>query len=45
MRLLGARMVAGRDFQDSDGQAAPPPDPAAPAATRPPPLPAMAILS
>jgi len=45
LRLLGARIIAGRDFQESDGQAAPPPDPAAPPATRPPPLPGMVILS
>ena len=30
MRLLGAKIVAGRDFEESDGQAPPPPDPTAP---------------
>ena len=43
-RLLGAHIVAGRDFDDSDGQPASPPDPAAnPNAA--PPLPTMAIIS
>ena len=42
--LLGAHIVAGRDFDDSDGQPASPPDPAAnPNAA--PPLPTMAIVS
>jgi predicted permease len=45
MRLMGARIVAGRDFEDTDGQAPPPPDPAAPAAAAPPPLPGISIIS
>jgi putative ABC transport system permease protein len=45
MRLLGAKIIAGRDFEQSDGQAAPPPDPAAPASAPPPPLPGMTIIS
>lgn len=46
MRLLGAKIVAGRDFQESDGQAPPPPDPNAPPnAAPPPPLPQMTIIS
>lgn len=45
MRLLGAQIVAGRDFEESDGQAPPPADPAAPAAAPQPQLPGMTILS
>jgi predicted permease len=45
MRLLGAKIVAGRDFEESDGQAAPPPDPTAPAAAPQPQLPGMTIIS
>ena len=45
MRLLGARIVAGRDFEESDGQAPPPPDPTAPAAAPQPRLPGMTIIS
>ena len=44
-RVLGAHIVAGRDFDDADGQPAPPPDPTAGAAQQPPPLPTMAIVS
>ncbi len=44
-RLLGARLAAGRDFDDSDGQPAPPPDPAADPTKLPPPLPQTAIIS
>src|SRR6185295_14707775 len=49
-QMMGGRIVAGRDFQDSDGtpQAPPPPAPAgnAPANNAgPPPLPNMVILS
>jgi putative ABC transport system permease protein len=44
-RLMGARIVAGRDFDDSDGQPAAPPDPTAASAAPPPPLPAIAIIS
>jgi putative ABC transport system permease protein len=44
-RLLGAHIVAGRDFDDADGQPAPPPDPAANPATTAPPLPVIAIVS
>jgi predicted permease len=43
-RLLGAHIVAGRDFDDSDGQPSPPPDPAANPNTAPT-LPTMAIVS
>ncbi len=42
--LMGARVILGRDFRDSDGQPQPVPDPAAPAAA-PPRLPNMVILS
>jgi predicted permease len=45
MRLMGAKIIAGRDFQDSDAIAPPPPDPAAPPGTPPPQLPAMTIVS
>jgi predicted permease len=51
-QLMGGSIIAGRDFQDSDGTPQPPqpPQPAAPAgnapaANQPPPLPTMAILS
>src|SRR5262245_19114767 len=49
-QMMGASLIAGRDFQDSDGTPQPPP-PATPAAggpapaATPPPLPTMAILS
>jgi putative ABC transport system permease protein len=45
-RLVGAKIVFGRDFADSDGlpQVAPPP-PGAPPGNAPPPLPVMVILS
>jgi len=48
-QMMGGSIVAGRDFQESDG--APQPEPPAgqggnaPAANQPPPLPTMAILS
>jgi putative ABC transport system permease protein len=49
-RTMGAKVILGRDFIDSDGtpQPTPPPAPAggaAPAPPGPPPLPAMVILS
>src|SRR5690349_13749820 len=48
-QMMGGSMIAGRDFQDSDGtpQAPPPAAPGgnAPAANAPAPLPTMAILS
>src|SRR3982751_371382 len=48
-QMMGGSIIAGRDFQESDGtpQPAPPAAPAgnAPAANAPPPLPTMAILS
>lgn len=46
-RLLGARVAIGRDFEESDGQPQPPAPPpgTAPAATAPPRLPTIAILS
>ena len=48
-QMMGGSIIAGRDFQDSDGtpQPAPPAAPGgnAPAANAPPPLPTMAILS
>jgi putative ABC transport system permease protein len=48
-RMMGGSIIAGRDFQDTDGtpQAAPPAAPAgnAPAANAPPPLPTYVILS
>lgn len=48
-KMMGGSIVAGRDFEDSDGtpQPAPPAAPAgnAPAANAPPPLPTFAILS
>src|SRR5436190_21610057 len=46
-QMMDAPIIAGRDFQDSDGTAQPPqpPSPAGGAAAAPPPLPTMAILS
>ncbi|HKM91669.1 MAG TPA: ABC transporter permease [Candidatus Acidoferrales bacterium] len=46
-QLMGARIVRGRDFQESDGlpQAPPPPGGAAAGAPAPPPVPNSAILS
>ncbi|HET6974958.1 MAG TPA: ABC transporter permease [Pyrinomonadaceae bacterium] len=45
-QMMGGSIVAGRDFQESDGTPqAPPPAGNAPAANAPPPLPTMAILS
>src|ERR1700738_4577040 len=48
-QMMGGSMIAGRDFQDSDGtpQQAPPAAPGGngPAANAPPPLPNMGILS
>ena len=48
-QMMGGSMIAGRDFQESDGTAQAPPPAApggnAPAANAPPPLPTMAILS
>ena len=48
-QMMGGSIIAGRDFQESDGtpQPAPPAAPTgnAPAANQPPPLPTMAILS
>src|SRR5687767_6596918 len=48
-QMMGASIIAGRDFQESDGMAQPPPAPnpdgTAPAANAPPPLPTMVILS
>jgi predicted permease len=45
-RVMGGTIVAGRDFDDSDGAPpSPPPAGAAVPAAGPPPLPAMAILS
>src|SRR5580698_5597597 len=44
-RLIGAHIVAGRDFDTSDGQPAPPPDPTADPTKLTPPLPAVAIIS
>lgn len=45
-QLMGAKIVAGRDFDESDGQPQPPPAPGAAAGTPPPAqLPLMAILS
>jgi putative ABC transport system permease protein len=44
--MMGASIIAGRDFQESDGAPQPaPPGGNAPAANAPPPLPTMAILS
>ena len=45
-QMMGASIIAGRDFQESDGAPQPaPPGGNAPAANAPPPLPTMAILS
>ena len=44
-QLLGAKVVAGRDFDDSDGQPQAPQAAAAPGAPQPPPLPLIAIVS
>jgi len=45
-QMMGGRIVAGRDFQDSDGVPQPPPAANAPANNAgPPPLPNMVILS
>ncbi|MBZ5604982.1 MAG: ABC transporter permease [Acidobacteriia bacterium] len=44
-RLLGAHIVAGRDFEDSDAQPNPPPDPTVAPAQQAPRLPPMAIIS
>jgi predicted permease len=48
-QMMGASIIAGRDFQESDGTPQPPPPAAAaanaPPANGPPPLPTMAILS
>jgi len=44
-QVLGAHIIAGRDFEPSDGQPNPPPDPAAAPAQQPPQLPLMAIIS
>ncbi|HVI71577.1 MAG TPA: ABC transporter permease, partial [Pyrinomonadaceae bacterium] len=48
-QMMGASLIAGRDFQETDGTPQPPPpagqDGNGPAANAPPPLPTMAILS
>ena len=48
-KMMGGSMIAGRDFEESDGTAPPEPPAAAngnaPAANAPPPLPTMVILS
>ena len=44
-QLLGAKIVAGRDFDESDGQAQPPQAGAAPGTPPPPRLPLVAIIS
>jgi len=45
-QMMGGSIIAGRDFQESDGTPNPAaPDGNAPAANAPPPLPTMAILS
>jgi putative ABC transport system permease protein len=44
-RLVGAQIIAGRDFDASDGQPGPPVDPSVDPAKQPPPPPAIAILS
>ncbi|HTS74754.1 MAG TPA: ABC transporter permease [Bryobacteraceae bacterium] len=44
-RLLGAKIAAGRDFDDADGQPPPPPPPGADAAQQPPQLPVMAVIT
>jgi predicted permease len=47
LRVLGARVVVGRDFQESDAALPPPPPPGQPGAAQgpPPPLPVTAIIS
>lgn len=48
LRVLGARVVVGRDFQESDAALPPPPPPGEPGAAQgppPPPLPVTAIIS
>jgi putative ABC transport system permease protein len=44
-RLLGAHIVAGRDFDDADGQPSGPPIATTDASKQPPPLPTIAIIS
>ena len=44
-QMMGATIIAGRDFQESDGTPQPQADGNAPADNGPPPLPTMAILS
>jgi predicted permease len=46
-RLVGARIIMGRDFTDDDGQPQPPPPPPGtqPATPPPPALPVMAVIS
>jgi len=44
-RLVGAKIVFGRDFSDADGLPQPAPPPAGAQAPAPPPLPIMAVLS
>jgi predicted permease len=44
-RVMGARFVLGRDFEDADGQPTSPPAGAPAGAAAPPPLPSMVILS
>lgn len=48
LRVLGARVVVGRDFQEGDAALPPPPPPGQPGAAQgppPPPLPVTAIIS
>jgi putative ABC transport system permease protein len=47
LRVLGARVALGRDFQEGDAALPPPPPPAEPGATAPPPppLPVTAIIT
>jgi predicted permease len=44
-RVVGAHIVAGRDFDALDGQPGPPQDPTADPTKQPPPLPTIAIVS
>jgi predicted permease len=44
-RMLGARIIAGRDFGDADGQPQPAPDPNAPPSAQAQQLPTIVILS
>ncbi|HKS11039.1 MAG TPA: ABC transporter permease [Pyrinomonadaceae bacterium] len=44
-KMMGGSIIAGRDFEDSDGTPQAPADGNAPAANAPPPLPTMVILS